>query len=220
MTRATVGLLLGLALVTSGCNNPTLAELTAAYFNLPDEGTFTYASEAGLTETHAYARQEGEEGEEERFIYERTARRGGFLQDDATVTFEATEDRQLLITRYYDCVTRCGELATPIVVFDTWPIEGGGAAETTTIVSFTRNGDPDGERTEAHRFAIGDEASVTTPAGTFESAFAVVWTRTIDGESASANLVVSPQNGFVVIEDFTGQRFELEDGPLPEEDAP
>ena len=41
MTRTTVGLLLGLALSATGCDNPTLAELTADYFNLPDEGTFT-----------------------------------------------------------------------------------------------------------------------------------------------------------------------------------
>jgi hypothetical protein len=192
MMCARLGLILGLLLAVSGCNNPTIAELTAAYFNLPDEGTFTYASEAGLTETHDYDREESEEGEAEQFIYQRTARRGGFLQDDATVTFEVNDDRQLLITRYYDCVTRCGDLSTPIVVFDTWPLEAGAAAETTTLVSLTTNGDPDGERTEEHRFAIGEEASVSTPAGTFESAYTVVWTRTIEGESASASLVIAP----------------------------
>jgi hypothetical protein len=219
MTRATGGLLLALALATGGCNNPTLAELTAQYFNLPDEGTFTYASEAGLSETHDYAREDNDEGEDNRFAYQRTARRGGFLQDDATVLFEVNDDRQLIITRYFDCVTRCGELSTPVVVFDTWPLEGGTAAETTTLVTLTRNGDPDGERTEEHRFAIGDEEAITTPAGTFESAYTVVWTRTIEDESSSASLVVSPFNGFIVIEDFSGQRFELESGPLPEDDA-
>ena len=65
MNGARLALTLGLLLAATGCNNPTIAELTAAYFNLPDEGTFTYVSEAGLTETHDYARDEGGEGEEE-----------------------------------------------------------------------------------------------------------------------------------------------------------
>ena len=219
MARARISSLIFLAAATllgSSCGGPTITELTAKYFNLVDASTFSYATETGLAEVHDYAR---DTDEEERQIYNRTARRGGFLQDDATVTLEATEDRNLQITRYYDCLTRCGTLSDPIVMFDAWPLEPGARNESTTLISLTENGEPAGERAETHLFVVGEEEAVTTAAGTFESAFTVVWTRTIEGVATSATFVVAPDSGFVVFEDFSGQRFELTDGPVLEDEA-
>lgn len=212
--------LAALAPAASGCG-PSLAvsEQAANYFNLHDGASFTYEAETGLSETHEYSRA-ADPDPDDREIFERVARRGGFLEDDGTFTLAVTDDRQVLITRYYDCVTRCGDLSEPVVMFDTWPLEGGQVAETDTLVTLTRNGDPDGTRLESHRFQVGAPSALDIAAGAFEEAFTVVWTRTIEGDSDSSTFTVAPEAGFVVIEPFGGARMELVELPATEDDEP
>lgn len=190
-----------LALVVGCGPGPTQEELTIAYFALADGRVDTFEATGGLTEEHTWSEEDAEA-----HIYERIVRRSGFIDDDTTFQVQAT-DRSMDIVRFHDCITLCGDFTEPIVMLER-PLESGASKETTVTVEVTRNGEPDGTREETHRFQVGTEAEVTVPYGTFDG-FPVIWSRTIDGTSTSANLVFVPEEGFVVVETFAGVRYEL-----------
>lgn len=184
---------------------PAAADV-AAYFGLVDGAERVFKAESGQEETHSYTRNGGF-GERE--VYDRVVRRGGFVEDDLTFQLEATTERGLEILRLYDCVSRCGELSEPIALLP-WPIEGGESLESTASVEVSLNGEVQETRSEHHAVQIGTATDVTVPAGTF-SAFQLIWSRTVDEDGQSVQLVIAPDEGFVVSEGFDGTSFELQE---------
>lgn len=184
---------------------PTAADV-AAYFGLVDGAERVFKADSGLEETHTYTRNGGF-GERE--VYDRVVRRGGFVEDDLTFQLEATVERGLEILRLYDCVTKCGELSAPIALLP-WPMEGGEALESTVSVEESLNGEVQETRSEHHAIQVGAASDVTVPAGTF-SAFQVIWSRTAGDDGQSVQLVIAPDEGFIVSEGFDGTAFELQE---------
>jgi hypothetical protein len=177
----------------------------AADFGISDGVSLSYVDSNGLEEAHAW---EQAAGADDRAVFDRTARRGGFVYDDGTFQVEASVERGLEIVRFFDCVTRCAEPADPIA-FLPWPLEGGESYTTETEVTLSENGNETGTESQRHRFQVGNAESVTVPAGDFE-AYAVLWTRTVGEETDSLQLMVVPGTGIVVSEGFDGSRFELQ----------
>ena len=185
----------------------------ALSLGLYDGAEFTYIGPGGLEEVHAYTRNTDDE---ERYVYERVARRSGFVVDDATFTLEVT-DSTLDIIRYYDCLTLCGELSEPVTLFP-WPLDPGDISESTVTVSLARNGEDEGTREERHRVTVGEEVEVELPAGTF-TGHDVLWTRTIDEQTETASLFFIPDVGFGSVEAFDGATYELSDYTSPPDDG-
>ena len=76
--------LVGLVALTAACGpSVSLEDQTAEYFALVGGVTFTYENEAGLTEEHSY--EDETQDAEERLVFERVARRGGFIDDAQTI---------------------------------------------------------------------------------------------------------------------------------------
>jgi hypothetical protein len=182
---------------------PTASDV-AAYFGLVDGSERVYVGPSSQEETHSYALVPGVG---EGLVFDRTARRGGFVQDDLTQRFVVTLEGGLQMTRFLDCLTRCAEAATPLDVLP-WPVEGGESVQSEAEVEVTENGETVETRTERHRFQVGSEEDVTVPAGSFP-AFRVIWTRTIAEESTSSQFVIAPDEGIIVSEGFDGSSFEL-----------
>lgn len=182
---------------------PTAADV-AAYFGLVDGAEQVFKADSGQEETHSYVRNGGF-GERE--VFDRVVRRGGFVEDELTLRFEASVERGLEILRLYDCVTKCGELSQPLA-FLPWPLEGGETLEGDVEVEVSVNGAVEETRTEHHAIQVGSATDVTVPAGTF-SAYQVVWSKSVGEEPAkSVQLVVAPDEGFIVSEGFSGGSFE------------
>lgn len=184
---------------------PAAADV-AAYFGLVDGAERVFRSENGLEETHSFTRNGGF-GERE--VYERVVRRGGFVEDELTLRFEASVERGLEILRFHDCVTKCGELSEPIA-FLPWPLRGGESLESDVEVTVSRNGEVQETRAEHHAVQVGNEMEHIVAAGTF-SAFQVLWSKRVgDEEPRSVQIVVAPEEGLIVSEGFSGGSFELQ----------
>lgn len=191
------------AVVLTGCpENRPLEELCAEYFGIADGRTFEYQGPS-LSETHTYTRRPGVE---DRYIFDRKVTRGGFVEDDTTLSLEATAEG-LKIIRFHDCITKCGEPSESLEMFS-FPVNPGDTTDTEVTVDVTENGEAAGTRTEKHRFAVAESSEVTVPAGTF-NAYTVIWTRTVDGESATAGLTFAENYGFVSVEPFDGGAYAL-----------
>lgn len=183
-------------------------EDAAAYFGIFDGLELVYRSDTGLEETHTFERSNAFA---HRVVYDRLVKRGGFSQDDAILSLEATLEG-LQIVRFYDCLNRCGVPDAP-VAFLPWPIQGGERLESEVTVEVTRNGEPEETRAERHRLQLANQPeSVEVAAGSFEG-FEVIWQRTIDESTDTALFVVAPEVGIIVSEGFDGVRFELSEAP-------
>gem|GEM_PF-1908477 len=186
----------------TACIEPINAQDGALYLGLSDGLEQTYTRSDGLSETHSYERISDDESGEE--IFERMAiYAGGFVVDDRTMTVEATAT-DLRITRLHDCVTRCGELNTPLVLF-TWPIEANSTHTSQATVDLLVNNEDQGSHDEDHRIAFGGEEERSVN-GTTYTGYDAVWTRTKttdgDDDTATARLFFVPEVGFVSIEGF------------------
>jgi hypothetical protein len=199
-------LLLALSFGLLGCPGspgPTAADV-AAYFGLKDGTERVYVNEQGLEETHALQRS-AVHGDRE--IYQRLARRSGFVHDESTFQLEASVERGLEITRFLDCVTRCGELSAPIA-FLPWPLLGGESLQSEVELRLEVNGEEQEPRDERHSLQVGTLEERTVPAGIFEG-YRVLWTRTAGEDVRTLELFVAPDEGLVVTEGVDGVRFEL-----------
>lgn len=214
----------------SGCPSDTqpLAYQGAEYFRLFDGATFKYEeADTGLEAEDDYVDKtdEPEDDAEEitEHLFERTARRSGFIDDDYTLSLAIDDKRLLSITRLGDCLTRCGELSESIPMLE-WPLEEGNDEESEITVAVTVNGNDEGEHTESHRFVVGAELEKELPIGS-EKGFEVLWTRTRPDEtgadaSATVAMFVVPELGFGRMEGFDGLVWELSDAPkFPKEQA-
>ncbi len=182
----------------------SVEEQAARYFALVDGVTFTYESASGLTEEHQY--EAGSTGDDGALSFSRVARRGGFVQDDQTLTLRVV-DADVYIAQFYDCLTRCGRPDNDVKLL-TFPLEAGQVNETDVTVDVSTNGVDEGSRAERHRFAVGDERDISVPAGEF-TGFDVLWSRTIDGDTDSASFVVVEDVGWVEVQSFDGAVFSL-----------
>ena len=177
----------------------------AAYFGISDGARFAYRNENGASEEHTYVRNTTFADKE---AFDREVRRGGFLQDDAVFTVEATMEGLSLI-RFFDCLRQCGETSAPIPMLS-WPLVPGERLASTVTVTIDRDGEITTEE-QTHAFQLaGASENVETQAGSFEG-YPLIWTRTVSGETQTSQLVFVPEIGFVVNEWFDGVRFELEE---------
>lgn len=176
----------------------------AAFFGISDGARFAYRNESGATEEHTYIRNTTFADKE---AFDREVRRGGFLQDDAVFTVEATMEGLSLI-RFFDCLRQCGVTSAPIPMLS-WPLVPGERLSSTVTVTIDRDGAIE-EQEQTHAFQLaGAIEEVQTSAGAFDG-YRLIWTRTIAGATETSQLVFVPDVGFVVNEWFDGVRFELE----------
>jgi hypothetical protein len=173
----------------------------ATYFGLGDGLTSTWARDDQVSEVHAMTTGVGVR---DGVALDVVARENGLVVDARTRTLEVT-DEALLLTRALDCLRDC-ESFEPPVVLARWPLSLGAVAESSVVV--TRTGSSPGTVDEVHRTTVGDPIDVEVPAGLFTGQ-PIVWTRTRDDVTTSARLVVVPNVGIVVIEDFDAHQLAL-----------
>lgn len=182
-------LVAGCALAFAACKPPAVPgpEDGASYLGLGKGKTLTYDLGGSLSETHEM--KESSLLVEGRLVFDVLARQNGFAVEERTLTLAVgVEDVQ--IVRFFDCITRCGQPAEPIP-FLALPLDEGQQSEIEVDIALSRNGADEGTVTEKHLFIVGAASDVTVPAGTFP-AHTVSWTRTVDGQSESAVLRISP----------------------------
>lgn len=201
MTRAVVLATLTLGLFACPAPEGPTPEEGAAHLGLVAGTTFSYFVRDGLEEQHAVNDSSILfEGESVDVI----ATANGFAEDKRTMSFGVDVEEASLL-RYFDCIARCGAFSAP-VPFVGWPLESGTAREGETTVTLTAGADTT-VQVERHLTVVSGPTSVTVPAGTFDDAFLVAWTRTVvagDGTESSdlAQLHIVPELGIVQWQDF------------------
>lgn len=198
-----------------GCpapSGPTAAD-GARYLGL-DEGTiFTYAISDGLSETH--------EVKTSGVLFDGVAvdvlaKQNGFANDERTLTL-GVDVAGVSILRFFDCLARCGSLDAPIP-FLQWPLEEGQSTSGEAVVTLTA-GATTTTQTERHSTTVSGPTSISVPAGDYDDAFLIAWTRTtIDPvagteESETAQLHWVPGLGVVKQQSFDNTVLELSTEP-------
>jgi hypothetical protein len=130
---------------------------------------------------------------------------GGFVVQARSFTLEVTGTTSF-VRRLNDCINPCGEPNEPIAFLD-WPIDPGAQHETTVTVQKSENGTPTETEEQTHTILVGDETSVTVPAGEFD-AFLVSWTVQIGEESTTDTLTFAPDEGVVKWQTSDGKTLE------------
>ena len=200
-------------LALTGCpsRQPPSAQGTADYFRFSEDFDPVYTRSTGQEEEHDYRVQA--EAPDGTLRFQRLASAGGFVEADRTMMFQV-DDESVSIVEFLDCLNACERLAQPQQILP-WPIEGGEVASFDTVVTLIENSQEVGTQSESHRIAVGNAEEFSVPAGDF-TGFDVLWTRTIEGESArTARLVVVPDVGFIKIEGWNGATMELKTAPEP-----
>jgi hypothetical protein len=200
--------------VASGCApaaGPS-AEEGAAYLGLEEGTTFSYAISDGLSETHEIKKSgvlfEG-------VAVDVVAKQNGFANDERTLSL-GVDVEGVSILRFFDCIARCGALDAPIP-FLQWPLEEGQTTKGEAVVTVTE-GDASVSHTEKHSTTVSGPLSITVPAGTFDDAFLISWTRTtvdVDGAEVSDSALLHwvPELGVVKQASFDDTNLELSSKP-------
>lgn len=185
----------------------------AAYLGLTSGTTFTYAISDGLNETH--------EMKNSGVLFagglavDVLAKQNGFANDERTMSLGVDVEGVSLL-RFFDCIARCGSLSEPIP-FLKWPLEEGQNTQGEAVVTLTDGADTT-TQTERHSTTVSGPVSVSVPAGDYDDAFLIAWTRTViatDGseESQTAQLHWVPNLGVVKQQSFDNTNLELASEP-------
>lgn len=181
------------------------AEDGAAHLGLESGTIFSYAVTDGVVETH--------EVKDSGVLFDGVsvdvlAKQNGFANDERTLTF-GVDVAQVSILRFQDCIARCASPSAPIP-FLNWPLNEGDSVEADVDVTVD-DGDAQTVHKEHHATTVGAQESVTVPAGTFDDAFLISWTRTTTNADQSTE---TEQNTLRWVPDLGIVKWDAPDGTV------